>query len=585
MSGASIIAHRRSRRPFALRSPSTALARARARARRRHGNPYHYHLPPSCLLKDLGDDEDGASPQVAWMYDGFPLMGPKGPGGVEMLPCGAERAHATLCADACGGLHGDLGDGFLYRYYAMGELSDGVSNPLTPLPGEEYMPHTPLCLVGCVPSGATFEFDTRFPNLAMPDCPADSASAVTTTYVATALETLAHVVTSDRTVDVCMSKAGFAGSSAAALVACDGSADCYCSEVDDDEVTTAPPTVTPVPVATDDDDNDDDDDDILYTLGITVTMPGIDCDDFGDDEAHIFRSAVAATLGTSLERVGEPSCAMDMHAAAAAMSYEYDDDAAVAAMSYAYDGDDDFASRRRAQASSRPDAAQASSRPDAARRLDHAAEIEFEVGIDADAAEYLGYDADDFTVEGAVESVEETLGSFLEDEIASELPGDYEGALTSATITATRADAMEEEEDDDDDDDDDDDAAAHQTPQSSKRAASSGDDNGAVVGAVLGALFGLGACGAVGYAVMKREDLGLATGSEPKTKRTPWHENFKSSRMFDAKTDPLHDLPVAGAGDWEVVKDDATGTPYWWNVKTNKTTWEQPPGAPDAALV
>ena len=60
------------------------------------------------------------------------------------------------------------------------------------------MPHTPLCLVGCVPSGATFEFDTRFPNLAMPDCPADSASAVTTTYVATALETLAHVVTSDR---------------------------------------------------------------------------------------------------------------------------------------------------------------------------------------------------------------------------------------------------------------------------------------------------------------------------------------------------------------------------------------------------
>ena len=39
------------------------------------------------------------------------------------------------------------------------------------------------------------------------------------------------------------------------------------------------------------------------------------------------------------------------------------------------------------------------------------------------------------------------------------------------------------------------------------------------------------------------------------------------------------------ARNWEVVKDDATGTPYWWNVKTNKTTWEQPAGAPDAALV
>ena len=97
------------------------------------------------------------------------------------------------------------------------------------------MPRTPMGLIGCVPSGATFEFDTRFNNLAMPDCPADSASAVTSAYAATALAPLAHVVTTDRTVDVCMSKVGFAGSSAAALVACDGSTDCSCSEVDDDE--------------------------------------------------------------------------------------------------------------------------------------------------------------------------------------------------------------------------------------------------------------------------------------------------------------------------------------------------------------
>ena len=98
-------------------------------------------------------------------------------------------------------------------------------------------------------------------------------------------------------------------------------------------------------------------------------------------------------------------------------------------------------------------------------------------------------------------------------------------------------------------------------------------------------------CGAVGFAAFLHHQHALGQrilskrdglGAKPKAKRTTWHDNFKSSRMFDAKTDPVADgtVSTAGAGDWEVVKDDATGNPYWWNVKTNKTTWEQPPGAP-----
>ena len=30
---------------------------------------YHYHIPPSCLLKQLGQTEGQHSPQVGWMAD------------------------------------------------------------------------------------------------------------------------------------------------------------------------------------------------------------------------------------------------------------------------------------------------------------------------------------------------------------------------------------------------------------------------------------------------------------------------------------------------------------------------------------
>jgi len=45
---------------------------------------YHYHFPPSCLLAQIGDLSDGHSPQIGWALDGFPIYGPKGPGGIDM---------------------------------------------------------------------------------------------------------------------------------------------------------------------------------------------------------------------------------------------------------------------------------------------------------------------------------------------------------------------------------------------------------------------------------------------------------------------------------------------------------------------
>ena len=53
---------------------------------------YHYHFPPSCLLAQLPPLEDGHSPQIGWSFDGFPIYGPLGPGGVEIRNCGATGA-------------------------------------------------------------------------------------------------------------------------------------------------------------------------------------------------------------------------------------------------------------------------------------------------------------------------------------------------------------------------------------------------------------------------------------------------------------------------------------------------------------
>jgi hypothetical protein len=104
-----------------------------------------------CLLQQLGAESDGSSPQLGWAADGFPLFGPRGPGGVLMKRCGAAGADATYCVDACGGYNGAWNgqDDFLYRYFLMGEDSVARENPLAPTPTSDFFPHAPFCLLGC----------------------------------------------------------------------------------------------------------------------------------------------------------------------------------------------------------------------------------------------------------------------------------------------------------------------------------------------------------------------------------------------------------------------------------------------------
>ncbi|KAH8093989.1 hypothetical protein JL720_3969 [Aureococcus anophagefferens] len=113
---------------------------------------YHYHFPPSCLIAQLGALGDGHSPQVGWAADGFPIYGPRGPGGVEIRNCGAPGADATYCQDACGGYEGALAvDDFRYRYYLTGKTSDLDSLPSDPKPDDAalYAPYTIDCHRGC----------------------------------------------------------------------------------------------------------------------------------------------------------------------------------------------------------------------------------------------------------------------------------------------------------------------------------------------------------------------------------------------------------------------------------------------------
>ena len=150
------------------------------------GFQYHYHIPPTCLLAQLGQYIGQHSPQVGWMYDGFPVYGPFGPDGVQMIKCGQTGAHEVYCLDACkcalpcpllissylGVLSPDLCahlsgyysddesiDVFKYRYYMSGNATDQTSLRASPLPTSDpvessFFPFTPLCSLGCKPSGA-----------------------------------------------------------------------------------------------------------------------------------------------------------------------------------------------------------------------------------------------------------------------------------------------------------------------------------------------------------------------------------------------------------------------------------------------
>ena len=151
---------------------------------------YHYHVPPVCLLHQLGAAEGAPSPQVGWMLDGFPIYGPLGPGGTQMKTCTVTggTVGVDVCTDDCGGYYGDTGDGYLYRYYFLGEYNDGTccTTPIDPqfAGGEDYFPFTPICLRGCCPHGTSCSFN-------LPRCSDDATDGTTTRFEATAVAALA----------------------------------------------------------------------------------------------------------------------------------------------------------------------------------------------------------------------------------------------------------------------------------------------------------------------------------------------------------------------------------------------------------
>eukprot|EP00939_MAST-03C_sp_MAST-3C-sp1_P004494 g4494.t1 len=125
------------------------------------GYQYHYHIPPTCLLAQMGYNSSQHSRQVGWMLDGFPLYGPRGPEGTRMMRCGQVGAHETYCLDKCNGYYSDDGsiDVYKYRYYITGQLSDQTQDPADPLPtsspaNASFFPFTPYCAVGCTSQGS-----------------------------------------------------------------------------------------------------------------------------------------------------------------------------------------------------------------------------------------------------------------------------------------------------------------------------------------------------------------------------------------------------------------------------------------------
>ena len=86
---------------------------------------WHTHVPPSLLLAQLNARNDETSPQIGWMYDGFPVYGPRGPKGVMLTRC-SESEPSTPCLDSCNGYEGSwtlsdgTNDGYLYRYFITG---------------------------------------------------------------------------------------------------------------------------------------------------------------------------------------------------------------------------------------------------------------------------------------------------------------------------------------------------------------------------------------------------------------------------------------------------------------------------------
>lgn len=88
---------------------------------------------------------------------------------------------AAICVDECGGFKDTdaYGDGFIYRYYAMGDYNDGLQcdndlqtkftgtssedgvSQLDGTAASTFYPYMPVCMKGCCPSGLKAGRGTR----------------------------------------------------------------------------------------------------------------------------------------------------------------------------------------------------------------------------------------------------------------------------------------------------------------------------------------------------------------------------------------------------------------------------------------
>merc|ERR1719277_1479626 len=134
---------------------------------------------------------------LGWAADGFPIYGPRGPGGVLMKRCSLSTADPNACVDECGGMEGDyIDDGFMYRYYMLGEYSDGhwCGGPASEIgdykkvfgshddanapPNNDFYPNSPVCYKGCCPAGV--QCSAKF----LPQCSTTAKEGITRAPVA-----------------------------------------------------------------------------------------------------------------------------------------------------------------------------------------------------------------------------------------------------------------------------------------------------------------------------------------------------------------------------------------------------------------
>ena len=238
---------------------------------------FHYHVPPVCLLRQLGAAEGVPSPQVGWAFDGFPVYGPLGPGGTQMKTCTVTGGTfgTDVCTDDCTGYYGDTGDGFMYRYYMLGGYNDGecCTAPYQPDQGggADYYPFTNNCFNGCCPSGVTCD---GF-GFSLPACSSSAEDGTSSSFEAVTQDALA--VNGD--------------SCAAADVCCDGSYTDKCPPASCDTcVTTFPALPTPEPTTPAPTPPP------AVAVTLALGMSGIACDAYGAAEEAAVNTALEASI-------------------------------------------------------------------------------------------------------------------------------------------------------------------------------------------------------------------------------------------------------------------------------------------------